>query len=309
MSMNSLSRVGRKLRELRKYANVRGVVFFAQRRVHRAGPRRRIAGVVARFLPAASTVNAQASPEVKHLQEQGFVMFDGIVTPQMVDDMRRHFTKSELFAGYIDNPRRWTIDSNDLPDSHVLAVTEQGVVSCPHLLDIANHPRILAAVEGAFGCKPTIGFITAWWSIPTADGVARHAENFHRDFDDVSFLKLFVYLNDVEYENGPHEFVRASHLSAKLCGTRRYTDQEVEGAFAPDDFVRFTGKAGTTFLENTTGLHRGLHVRHGRRLILQIVFSMLPMAYGPPAPFRRETFAMPKAAIDPYINRIYVDHS
>lgn len=305
-----MASVWQKLGRLRQYGNVRGAVFFAQRRVLAPASRRRMARLVACFLPAAGSAGQQAASEIKHLQEQGFVKFDGIVTPTMVEDMRRHFLKSEVYAPYIENSPRWkSIEANDLPDSHVLTVTDRGVVGCPHLLDIANHPKILATVEGAFGCKPTIGFITAWWSIPTADGVARHAENFHRDFDDVSFLKLFIYLNDIKAENGPHEFVRGSHLSLKLCGTRRYTDQEVDDAFPQDDFARFTGEAGTVFLENTTGLHRGLPVRSGRRLMLQIVFSMLPMAYGPPAPFRREEFSKAQVPIDPYVNRVYVDRS
>ena len=38
--------------------------------------------------------------------------------------------------------------------------------------------------------------------IATAEGTPRHAENFHRDVDDLKFIKLFVYLTDVGDENG-----------------------------------------------------------------------------------------------------------
>jgi len=307
--MNALARVRRKLRHLRSYANIRGVVFFAQRRVRQTAPRRKIAGFVARFLPPARAVDPQFAPDVNHLQEQGFVLLDGLVTPAMAEEMRQHLLKYEVFAPYMEKPEVLPLKDAARLDSHVLHVVDQGVVTCPHLLDIANNPKVLSIVEGAFGCKPTIGLMMAWWSMPTADRKARHAQLFHRDYDDVDFLKLFIYLNDVDTENGPHEFVRGSQLSPKLRGTGRYSDEEVAAAFPPEQIVSFKGPASSAFFVNTTGLHRGLNVQKGTRLILQIVFSMLPMAYGPARPFQRRQFSPANVTIDPYINRVYVDHA
>jgi hypothetical protein len=156
------------------------------------------------------------------------------------------------------------------------------------------------------GCKPTIGYMTAWWSIPTADGVPRHAENFHRDVDDLKFIKLFVYLTDVAAENGPHEFIRGSHADGTLGRIRRYTDEEVRDAFGSDRIVRFTGPAGSAFLENTYGMHRGLPVNEGRRLIFQVVYSLLPLVYGPSRPFPSSVVAPASVTLDPYTNRCYV---
>ena len=184
--VTALSLVRRKLKRLREYGNIRGVLFFAQRRVLKAGARRRLAHLVARFLPPAGALDPQFAQAATELDRQGFVVLEEVVTPAMVDDMRRHFRQCEVYAPYLENAPHVSIEDPVLPDSHVLTVTERGVITCPHVLDIANHPKILAAVEGAFGCKPTIGFITAWWSVPTPDGIPRHAENFHRDFDDIS---------------------------------------------------------------------------------------------------------------------------
>ncbi|MBN9088892.1 MAG: phytanoyl-CoA dioxygenase family protein [Reyranella sp.] len=307
--MGALARVRRKLRDLRSYANIRGVVFFAQRRVRQSAPRRRIAGLVARFLPPAKPVDPQLAPDVRHLQDQGFVNLDGLVTPAMAEEMRRHFEKSKVFAPYLEHSPVVSLQEAAKLDSHVLQIADQDLITCPHLLDIANDSKVLSIVEGAFGCKPTIGLMMAWWSVPTTDRKARHAQLFHRDYDDVDFLKLFIYLNDVDSENGPHEFVRSSQLSPKLRGAGRYSDEEVAAAFPPDQIVSFTGPASSAFIVNTTGLHRGLNVQKGTRLILQVVFSMLPMAYGPARPFQRREFSSTNAAIDPYINRVYVDHA
>jgi hypothetical protein len=304
--MRLLSMVRRKIRRLREFASLRGIVFFAQRRVLKPKAREWVAGFVSRFLPRAASEKIQPTKAATSLAHEGFAMLESVVSPQMVEDMRRHLTQQRIYAPYLDDMPELMIDDPELPDTHVLTVREEGLVTCPHLLEIANHPDIIAAVEGTFGCKPTIGYMQAWWSVPTPDGKPRYAEIFHRDFDDVAFLKLFIYLTDVEAENGPHEFILASHKDPGLRPIRRYSDKEVMASFSSNRLVRFTGKAGTVFLENTTGLHRGLPVCKGRRLILQIVYSMLPMAYGPAKPYHRDLFDRPAGPIDPYTNRIYV---
>jgi hypothetical protein len=299
-------KVRRKIRQLREFAHLRGAIYFAQRRVLAPQARDRVARFVARFLPRPATAGMTPTKGATALQNEGFAMLDGIVTPQMVREMRDYLTKQVVCAGYLDDQPRLSILDPVLPDTHVLSVVEDGVMGCPHLLDIANHPEILAAVEGIFGCRPTIGCIAAWWSIPTPDGKPRNAENFHRDFDDVNFLKLFIYLTDVELENGPHEFILASQQDNTLRPIIRYSDAEVMANYSANRLVRFTGKAGTMFIENTTGLHRGLPVMKDKRLILQIVYSMLPMAFGPARPYRPELFQPASVPIDPYVNRVYV---
>ena len=306
--MNGLvSTIRRKIVRGREYANVRGVAFFAQRRIRKVKARQRLANLVARFLPAARI--ATKSQEALALETKGFAFVRDVITPAMVAEMRAYLARQPVFAPYLLDSPRVSIDSPQLPDSHTLFIPEDKVVGCPHLLDVANHPTILAAIEGIFGCKPTVGVMCAWWSIPTADGKPRHAENFHRDFDDVNFIKLFVYLTDVGPENGPHEYIEGSHRISLMCEIRRFTDDQVLATFPANPKISFVGSAGTMFLENTYGLHRGQPVRKDRRLILQIVYSMLPIVDGPARPYPRALFAPARSAIDPYVNRVYLAHA
>jgi hypothetical protein len=303
--MNRLaSKIRRKIVLGREYLNVRGVAYFAQRRVRTARGRQRLSDLVARFLPPAGRTEKTA--EAKTLGSRGFAFIDGVVTPGMVAEIRGYLAKQPVFAPYLLNSPRVSIDSPQLPDSHTLFIPEEKVIGCPHLLDVANHPTILAAIEGIFGCKPTIGVMCAWWSIPTADGKPRHAENFHRDFDDVNFIKLFIYLTDVGPENGPHEYIAGSHQVPLMCEIRRFSDEEVVASFPVNPKISFVGNAGTMFLENTYGLHRGQPVRKDRRLILQVIYSMLPIVDGPARPYPRALFAPPRSTVDPYVNRVYL---
>jgi hypothetical protein len=174
-------------------------------------------------------------------------------------------------------------------------------------LALANDPRILAIAGQFLGCKPTIGYVAAWWSYHTGKG-AQQAELFHRDVDDWKFVKLFVYLIDVNESDGPHVYVRHSARSAKLAEIRRFTEDEVRQAFGDNNVVAITASAGQGFLEDTFGIHRGLPVTSGHRLIFQVVYSMFPIPYGPRRPVvsPKEIVEAHFTTLDPWINRLYV---
>ncbi len=304
--MGALATLRRKLRAGRPFANFRGLVFYAQRRVRSIEGRRRMARVVAGFLPRGEAGDQGASQIAAALKQDGFAVLNELLTPQMVNEMRAHFLRQLVYAPYLDNSPRVLMENAHGLDSHVLWHEDASVISCPHVLDIANDPSVLSVMEAIFGCKPTIGYMTAWWSVPTDDRIPRHAENFHRDVDDLNFIKLFVYLTDVAEENGPHEYIRGSHIDGRLSRIQRYSDNQILETFGTDRLVRFIGAAGSAFLENTYGLHRGQPVQAGRRLIFQVVYSLLPMVYGPVQPFPISAAAPASRAIDPYINRQYV---
>jgi hypothetical protein len=304
--MSILTSLKQKLLTARRFVTREGIIFFAQRRIRRRETRQRIARLIASYLPRSSVKRAGSSRILAELEQEGFAVLDWLVTPAMAVEMHDHFLRHPVYAPYVPNSPHMLIDDVGLPDSHVFWHEDLAVISCPHALDVANHPEVISAVEAALGCKPTIGYMTAWWSVPTADGMPRQTENFHRDVDDLHFIKLFVYLTDVGSENGPHEFVRGSHVDQRLFRIRRYTDEEVRGTFGPDRLVMFTGGAGSAFLENTYGMHRGLPVHAARRLIFQVVYSLLPLVYGPPRPYSLDAAAPVSTCLDPYINRRYV---
>jgi hypothetical protein len=189
--------------------------------------------------------------------------------------------------------------------THVAFFSNDVVAAAPHVFAIGNDPHVLAIVAAALGAKPTISYMTAWWSLPAGDGTAQHAERFHRDVDDWRFIKLFCYLTDVDEAAGPHVFVRGSHRINRLTDIRRFSDEEIASAFAPDDIVVFTGPAGTSFLENTSGIHRGIPAASKPRLIFQVLYSLRPVIYGPENPVVRLGANGVPADLDPYVNRVY----
>jgi hypothetical protein len=167
--------------------------------------------------------------------------------------------------------------------THTAFHDDTDVLKAPYILELANHPKILSVLHQYFGCKPLISYLACWWSYPTEAG-PQQAESFHRDVDDWRFIKLFVYLTDVTSTSGPHVYVKDSASSRQLSQIRRYQDEEIIRTFGGQSVTTMTGAAGTGFLENTFGFHKGQQVNEGKRLMFQAVYSLSAIPYGPRHP-------------------------
>jgi hypothetical protein len=132
-----------------------------------------------------------------------------------------------------------------------------------------------------------------WWSAALGRGASSAAaQQFHFDLDRLRFVKLFVYLSDVDERTGPHVYVRGSHRlkPAHLRRDGRHADEVVEQAY-PGRAEPITGDRGSMFLADTLGLHKGLELVDGHRLVFQLEWAT--SLFG--APFTRPsiTHAVP----------------
>ena len=119
--------------------------------------------------------------------------------------------------------------------------------------------------------------ISSWYTFGN-NLVATEGELFHRDIDNIAWLKLFVYLTDVDLDNGAHAYIPKSHKSLKGLAFKRYNDDEARNVFGEIKWMK--GKKGTIILEDTFGLHKGQHIKKDRsRLILQLQYAVLSNPY------------------------------
>ena len=123
---------------------------------------------------------------------------------------------------------------------------------------------------------------------------------FHRDLDDWRFVKLFVYLTDVDEGSGPYVQV-AGTTDVELAPRPLLERPEVERAHGAARVASFLGAAGTGLAADSYGLHKGA-VRGPAGLQLQLQYPLLPVyayryeprpSHGPLRP-------------DPYINRLFL---
>ena len=267
-----------------------------------------MADALARCRPSPRYLGASDLNESSPLGSAGVIHLGNVLTPQQAVEVR-YFLLGKLVK---DDYRPETgeflpLSEKRHADSHVAYHEPFDVVTAPHLLALANQPTILAQVERYLGCCPTISYLAAWWSYPTNFG-PQQAEKFHRDVDDWRFVKLFVYLTDVEDNSGPHIYVKESVLNPALTAIRRYEDAEVEASMGKENIISNVGASGIGFLENTFGLHKGQPVKSGARLMFQAVYSLLPLPYGPSKPVLQglEGSQFSGVRLDSFVNRVYL---
>ncbi len=303
-----MSIVAKLSRRVRFMSDLRAWPFMVQRQFKGHAIRGRIANFIAKLRPKPGYQSALDASMYHKLDENGIAHLGQLLSVSQVKEIHNWLSQRLVVDDYRpETPAFLPLGSGRHADSHVAYHDAADVIAAPHLLELANRPELLAIAEAFLGCRPTIGYLAAWWSYPTTIG-AQQAENFHRDVDDWRFLKLFVYLTDVGPDNGPHIYVTQSAEKNELRQLRRFEDDEVLQAYGAEQILVNEGSAGSGFFENTSGIHKGQPVKAGTRLMFQAVYSLSPLPYGPKTPVGRisDVDFSTDMKLDPFVNRVYL---
>jgi len=240
-------------------------------------------------VPPVPEPPAEAEDHIAAIRETGYAKLTPIGDDRAAE-MKRHFEACPVYAKSSAEAGSQIPFAEAEETLNLAHYADADILNCPHFLDIALSPLHLGIAQRFLGAIPMIITCAAWWSFARADQ-ARDAQLFHLDLDDYRFLKLFVYLTDVDDGAGPHVYVPTTQRADTLLkardaapsapdfdrwlGKRRKSDQEVADAFGiqPDEI---TGPAGTVFVANTRGVHKGLLPTSRNRLICQIVYGVTP---------------------------------
>lgn len=108
-----------------------------------------------------------------------------------------------------------------------------------------------------------------------------NAQYFHWDNDFRKFLKLYIYLTDVDEVSGPHIFIPGTHKKKlkehRLC--RLYKDNDIYSAYK--NKIIFQGIAGSSFFVDSYGIHKGETPTAKSRLILNVHYGRGKILYTP----------------------------
>lgn len=212
--------------------------------------------------------------------------------------LRRYFEAQPCHDPY--RPHLGTFAWDRVPSAEVNMgyYTPQQILAGPGVLEMLNDPTVLTVAEMYLGAKPLLDNIGAWWSFgdrPAAKGTQR----YHRDWDTWRGFKIFFYLSDVGPQTGPHTFIRASHRDPRLTVGRGMSDAEVLATFGAAAVVPLTGPAGSRFIADTFGVHKGALPVHGNRLLLAAHYTANATPHLPRIPWLD-----PDPRFDPDINRL-----
>jgi hypothetical protein len=294
------------LRPGRRFAPLHSLLYYSQRIVTRPSLRRLVVSALSGAVRLRQgsgkqlcMADAAEDAALSNLNVSGYAPLGNQLDSAQCDD---------IVAYLADKPLR---DRDRARDDFPLASAPAGVrvadyhlrdvVACPHILALANSPPLLGLAARYLRCKPTISALGLRWSFPV-EGDCSALQAFHRDSEDWRYLKVLVYLTDVDDDAGPHVYLHGSHLSQAPLRLRFYSDKEISSAYSPDMLLTATGTRGFCFAVDTAGIHKGTAPSRQARLMLQIQYSLLPSyAYH----YFPETYQGP-LTIDPYVNRLIV---
>lgn len=141
-------------------------------------------------------------------------------------------------------------------------------------------PFILAVSSNYLKTTPIHINTAVWASYPNSNEIkmlSKNAQMYHQDKDAINFLKVFIYLTDVDEESGPHKFIKGSHKKELVHHGKnfheRVDDDYATKIYGEDSIVEVLGDAGSVIFGDTTCVHKGQAPRNKRRLILQLEYA------------------------------------
>ena len=139
---------------------------------------------------------------------------------------------------------------------------------------LALEPQVVALANAYVGMHSYLRGLEMWRNLPT-DEPPKLSQLWHRDWDDVVNLKLFVYLSDVTEESGPFTFAPGTQPGGprQLDVKDRLSDDEMAERIPREEWVVCTGPPGTVVLADTCGYHKGGKPTKGDRLLWTAQFT------------------------------------
>jgi hypothetical protein len=278
---------------------MRALLYYSQRLIVWRALRTRIALSAAAIIRIVHRARREpADAMVDQIARDGYGMLPPLISNDSIDEMLAYLEGRQVFL----RDGRLVLAAAVPADQPLATFPLATTINCPHVLELANHPRLLRFAAAYLHCSPTISSIKLRWSYPCRGMDV--VQSFHRDTDDWSFIKLFLYLTDVDETSGPHVFVRGSHLDRRrdlFC--RPHSDDEVRLRYGPAALASVIGPRGTMFLADTSGMHKGAIPLRRPRLVFEVCYSVLPvfaLRYEP-AQVTRD-----RPELDRYINRLII---
>ena len=207
-----------------------------------------------------------------NLLENGYLIINDFLSIQEIDEILSGLSKFQVFDPW--DSEKGSFDPSNPPEGTHVGYYNKGDLNTISIFDkIINNPELNSYISMYVGRNFKCTNKASWWTFGNNEK-PQEAELFHRDIDNVLWLKVFIYLTDVDANCGPHVFIPYSHRINKFLSFKRFTDLEAKKEFG--DFSYFKGKKGTLIIEDTFGLHKGQHIKsNNNRLIFQLQYSIL----------------------------------
>lgn len=240
-----------------------------------------INGLFPKRKPKASVTgifsNVNTEGFVSEMNEKGYYIFPDLLPAKLLNQIESDL--KTIQPKRLDFINKRYVDDPEFPEqitSPRYQYMQEDLEELPAVKALYQDESMINLATAYLTTTPIMDLLACWWSYPYANPASRSsaAQLYHFDMDRLKFIKFFVYLTDVSEENGPHCYIESSHhrLPVRFHEDRRFTDEEVKQAFPAKERI-LTGPKGKVMAVDTRGLHKGLDLKSGHRLILQVEFA------------------------------------
>ncbi|MDP3557252.1 MAG: phytanoyl-CoA dioxygenase family protein [Bacteroidota bacterium] len=212
------------------------------------------------------------------LNKDGYYNFDKKINPELVSKIYNYALKANTVTAPLYD-KKIVFDPKN-PISEIYRFEQNDLINNTDIQQLIMDPVLINVARNYLGCEPIFDFPAMWWSTTfLKEASSEAAQLYHFDLDRIKWLKIFIYLNDVTSENGPHRLIKSSHLPGAKPqellnrGYARIPDEDILKHYKPDDFLVVIGDAGSMFAEDTKCWHKGTPLKSGNRLVLEFEYT------------------------------------
>jgi hypothetical protein len=215
---------------------------------------------------------------VGNLQMHGFWMAKFTLTDAVTNSLYTKLMRKieEQFGG---DKLDASLEGRDGADRQ-LKLSSATVSTIEEMFEISSDPLLLSIVQEYMGVPPIfntpVAFLNSHAKAQRARDLSDVAQEYHHDLHRLSFVKLFIYLTDVDEGSGPHTLIPGTHRErkpARFWADGRHKDAALQKAGLLKREKRINGKAGTLFLVDTSALHKGAEPAERWRLLAQVQYT------------------------------------
>ena len=225
--------------------------------------------------------NNQISAITKLIRKHGYYIFDNLLPLDICQRLTSlALTHECTVRDPLDPNIKLSVYNPDNPIATTYWLKEADLINNPDIQNLMTDMSILSIAQAYLETPPVLDIVTMWWSTPISKtACSESAQLYHFDMDRIKWLKFFIYLTDVNTDNGPHCYISGSHrIGGKpkellKRGYARIPDEDIEKFYSKEDLIEVTGYRGTIIAGDTSGFHKGKPLKIGERLILELEFT------------------------------------
>jgi hypothetical protein len=214
----------------------------------------------------------------KTLVQDGYLVFDNKLEDSKLLGLRQFAKERKAFIPPTYDTGVCFDEEN--PVSEIYRFKEDDLISNEIIQELIMDPTLISIAREYLGCEPIFDFPAMWWSTSFGNEPSSEAAQlYHFDLDRIKWLKIFIYINDVDEKNGPHCYVKSTHISGSKPqdllnrGYQRVSDKDIFKYHSREQENKICGPAGSIFAGDTKCWHKGQQIQEGSRLVLELEYT------------------------------------